>query len=273
MHRRNFLHIAAAFFASAALQRGPAAWAALQPVEPERSAFKILHVFPHDPQAFTQGLLYHDGLLYESTGGFGTSSIRQVELETGKVLQKRDLGRTYFGEGLALWDDRLIQLTWRSGTGFVYDLERLELVDDFAYPGEGWGLTEDDDSLIMSDGSSQLRRLDPHSYAETRRLTVHEQGRAQAGLNELEYINGEIWANVYPTKRVVRINPGDGSVTGSLDLTGILGVRRRVSPDAVANGIAFDPHGERIFVTGKLWPVLFEIALKPVARGVTSKEG
>lgn len=269
MHRRNFLRIAAALFASAALHRGQSAWAAFQPVEPERCPFKILHVFPHDPQAFTQGLLYHDGFLYESTGGFGTSSIRRVELETGNVSRKRDLGQRYFGEGLALWDDRLIQLTWRSGTGFVYDLESLDLVGDFAYPGEGWGLTEDADSLIMSDGSSQLRRLDPHSYAEMSRLTVHEQGRAQAGLNELEYINGEIWANVYPTKRVVRIDPKDGSVTGSLDLTGILGVRRRVSSEAVANGIAFDPHGERIFVTGKLWPVLFEIALKPVALGAT----
>lgn len=272
MQRRNFLRIAAALFAGAALGRWPAAWAAGQPEGRGHYAFRIVRTFPHDPEAFTQGLLYHDGLLYESTGGFGTSSIRRVELETGRVLQKRDLGGKYFGEGLALRDDRLIQLTWRAGAGFVYDLETLEIRDTFAYPGQGWGLTGDDESLIMSDGSSQLRRLDPRSYAETGRLAVHDQGRPQAGLNELECINGEIWANVYPTKRVVRIDPRDGSVTGSVDLTGILGVRRRVSPEAVANGIAFDPQGERIFVTGKLWPVLFEIALHPAASGAASKD-
>lgn len=229
---------------------------------PRLYSFRVLHTFPHDPGAFTQGLLYHEGQLYESTGGWGTSSIRRVELETGRVLQRSNLPDRYFGEGLALWEDRLIQLTWRSGIGLVHDVKSFKLLDTFRYPGEGWGLTGDDQGLIMSDGTSRLRRLDPYSYKELSRITVSDQGVPLSGLNELEHIDDEVWANVFPTKRVVRIDPASGSVIGWLDMTGILGMRRRLPPEAVANGIAWDPHGQRIFVTGKLWPALFEIAVK-----------
>lgn len=263
MRRRDFLSSLAALLTGVTAFSPLSALAAGQVKAPKHYSFKVVHTFPHDPGAFTQGLLYHQGHLYESTGGWGTSSIRRIELDTGKVLHKRDLPRNFFGEGLALWEDRLIQLTWRSGTGFVYDLQTFEQLGTFHYPGQGWGLTEDEHGLIMSDGTSQLRRLDPQTYEEVSRVVVFEQGRPLTGLNELEYINGEVWANVFPTKRVVRIDPQSGMVTAWLDLTGILGMRQRVSPEAVANGIAWDEHGQRIFVTGKLWPVLFEIAVKP----------
>lgn len=267
MRRRDVVRSLSVMLAGAAILGPQSVLASKQGNPPERYAFRVVHTFPHDPDAFTQGLLFHDGLLYESTGGWGTSSVRQVELETGRVLQKRDLPRAYFGEGLALWEDRLIQLTWRSGTGFIYDSENLAPRGTFRYPGQGWGLAVDDSGLIMSDGSSQLRRLDPQTYEELSRLVVHDQGRPLSGMNELEYIDGEVWANVFPTKRIARIDPGSGQLSGWLDLSGILGMRRRISPEAVANGIAWDPHGQRLFVTGKLWPVLFEIAVSPVHSG------
>lgn len=264
MIRRDFLRTLSMTFMSAAFWRPCAALAGLQDMTPRNYAFSVLETYPHDPGAFTQGLLFHEGLLYESTGGWGTSSIRQVELETGRVLKKRDLARHFFGEGVALWEDRLIQLTWRSGTGFVYDLATLEPRATFPYSGEGWGLTEDGSDLIMSDGTNQLRRLDPNSYEEIARLEVFAHGRPVSGVNELEYIDGEIWANIFPTERIARIDPASGQVTAWLELSGILGVRRQRSPDAVPNGIAWDQEGQRIFVTGKLWPVLFEIAVAPL---------
>lgn len=229
---------------------------------PRQKTFRVINIYPHDPAAFTQGLLFHDGYLYESTGGWGSSSLRKVELTTGRVLRKRNLPPQYFGEGLALWGHRLIQVTWKSGTGFVYDLNTFDQMETFTYSGEGWGLTQDDQGLILSDGTHVLRRLDPDTFRETGRIAVHDQGQPQRGLNELEYIEGEIWAKIFPTDEMVRIDPKDGHVVARVDLDGILGPRRRPS-EAVPNGIAYDPEQHRIFVTGKLWPVLFEIEVVP----------
>lgn len=266
MHRRRFLALAAGIATltgMGALKLFPSRLLAQPEVPiPRQKTFRVINTYPHDPAASTQGLLFYDGHLYESTGGWGTSSLRKVELTTGRVLRKRSLAPQYFGEGLALWDDRLIQVTWKSGTGFVYDLDTFDQLETFTYPGDGWGLTQDDQGLILSDGTHVLRRLDPYTFRETGRIAVHDQGRPQRGLNELEYIEGEIWAKIFPTDEMVRIDPGDGRVLARVDLNGILGPRRR-SSEAVPNGIAYDPEKQRIFVTGKLWPVLFEIEVVP----------
>ncbi len=267
MQRRQFLTLATGL-AAKAIVINCAGTALLAPVSihaqqafpsPLQKKYRVINTYPHDPSASTQGLLFHNGDLYESTGGWGTSSLRQVELKTGKVLQMRSLPAQYFGEGLALWKDRLIQVTWQSGTGFVYDLETFELLESFSYPGEGWGLCRDDQGLILSDGSNILRRLDPATFQETGRIVVYYEGRPMRGLNELEYIAEEVWANVYPTEDMVRIDPRTGHVLSRMDLSGILGPRRRISAEAVANGIAYDESTQRIFITGKLWPLLFEI--------------
>lgn len=261
MLRRDFLRSLSTMLMGSAFLGPTSVLADGAIVVPSLYTFQVLHAYPHDPNAFTQGLLFHEGLLYESTGGWGTSSLRRVDLKTGRVLKMRELPRHYFGEGLALWKDRLIQLTWRSGTGFVYDLESFEPQGAFSYPGEGWGLTQDEQSLIMSDGTSQLRRLHLETQEELSRFVVLDQGRPLSGLNELEYIEDEIWANVFPKDHIARIDPESGQVTGWLNLSGILGLRRRFSADAVTNGIACDAEGQRIFVTGKHWPVLYEIAV------------
>lgn len=224
--------------------------------------YEVVNRYPHDRRAFTQGLLYRDGFLYESTGLNGRSSLRKVVLETGAVIQNHRLDRTYFGEGLADWNDRLIQLSWQAGTGFVYDLDTFQEQHRFQYPGEGWGLTADDSRLIMSDGTPQLRFLDPDTLAETGRVTVTYQGQPLRGLNELEFIDGRVYANVFPTQTVVMIEPDSGLVTGRVDLAGLLPDSERGRVD-VLNGIAWDAQGGRLFVTGKLWPTLFEIRLTP----------
>jgi glutaminyl-peptide cyclotransferase len=224
--------------------------------------YTVVRSYPHDREAFTQGLLYHDGVLYESTGLHGRSSIRRVRLETGEVLQIRPVDARYFGEGLALWKDSLIQLTWQSGIGFVYDLKTFDLRRTFTYPGEGWGLTHDGSRLILSDGSESgtLRLLDPDTFREVGRLTVRDGGRPVAGLNELEFVKGEIYANVWNTEMIARISPKTGQVTGWIDLRGLLDPREAAGVD-VLNGIAYDAKGDRLFVTGKLWPRIFEIQL------------
>ncbi|GAB6060061.1 glutaminyl-peptide cyclotransferase [Desulfonatronum parangueonense] len=270
MQRRQFLIMAAGLAAGAITVSAlgvpffaPQALRAEQvfPI-PRQKTFRVINTFPHDPKAFTQGLLFHDGLLYESTGGWGSSSLREVELETGRVLRIHHLPAQYFGEGLALWQNRLIQVTWKSGTGFVYDLNTFAQLKTFSYSGEGWGLTQDEQGLILSDGSNTLRRIDPDTFQETGRIAVHFEGRPMRGLNELEYIEGEIWAKVFPTDDMVRIDPQTGHVLSRVDLAGILGPRRR-SSEAVPNGIAYDAATQRIFVTGKLWPLLFEIQVIP----------
>jgi glutamine cyclotransferase len=225
--------------------------------------YDVVARFPHDPQAFTQGLLFRDGFLYESTGLHGRSSVRKVELATGTVLQQHDIDASHFGEGLTDWDDRLVQLTWQSGVGFVYALDSFEPLRRFEYPGEGWGLARSDRELVMSDGSPQLRFLDPDTLAETRRLTVTYQGQPLRGLNELEMVEDRLYANVWPGDWIVIIDPASGAVTGQVDLSGLLPADQRARGVDVLNGIAWDADGRRLFVTGKLWPSVFQIRLKP----------
>ncbi|MFO1350874.1 MAG: glutaminyl-peptide cyclotransferase [Gammaproteobacteria bacterium] len=222
--------------------------------------FEILNRLPHDPNAYTQGLLFHDGYFYESTGLNGQSSLRQVDPMSGKILRKRDLPSAYFGEGLALLHGVLLQITWRNHKAFAYRLETLEQIGEFDYDTEGWGLTTDGQQWIMSDGSDRLYFRDPKTFQTLRTLTVFDQGKSVTNLNELEYIDGEIWANVYLTDRIVRIDPTTGQVTGRLNLGGIVAATERNGHEDVLNGIAYDADGKRLFVTGKLYSYVYEIA-------------
>lgn len=232
------------------------------PVPERRQGFEIVHTYPHDATAFTQGLIYVDGHLYESTGLNGRSSLRMVELSTGNVLQKHDLPAEYFGEGLTDWGSTLIQLTWTSHRAFVYDRFSFSPQRSFGYEGEGWGLTHDATQLIMSDGSSYLRFLDPKSFRVTRRVqVVDDTGQGIENLNELEYIRGEIYANIWQTDDIVRISPRSGKILGRIDLSGIIDKRELHGEGAVLNGIAYDSAQDRIFVTGKRWPKLFEVKI------------
>ena len=238
-----------------------------QPKVPLIYTYRIVNVYPHDRDAFTQGLVYSDGSLYESTGVRGKSSLRRVELATGKVLQIHKLNSAYFGEGIALYQDKIVQLTWKAGVGFVYNQETFEQMSQFKYPTEGWGITYDGDRLIMSDGSHTLYFLDPETLAEISRIQVVDRGTPIVRLNELEYINGEIFANIWQTDLIARISPQTGEVVGWIDLKGlldrsaVLGTGHRPN---VLNGIAYDQEGDRLFVTGKLWPQLFEIELEQI---------
>jgi glutaminyl-peptide cyclotransferase len=228
--------------------------------------YRVIHAYPHDSRAFTQGLIYLDGHLYESTGLKGQSSLRMEDLETGKIEQYAALPAQYFGEGLTNWGSTLIQLTWQSGIAFVYDRFSFRVLRTFHYPGEGWGLTQDGKDLILSDGTATLRFLDPATFREVRRITVRWKGEPVTKLNELEYIRGEIYANIWYSDRIARISPATGNVLGWIDLSGLLSPDQRTNPDAVLNGIAYDAHHDRLFVTGKLWPKIFEIkvvAAKP----------
>ena len=223
--------------------------------------YQVVHVYPHDRAAFTQGLEYHDGFLYEGTGRFGQSRLRKVELETGKVVQELDLGAEYFGEGVTVIDQRIVELTWMAQKGFVYDRATWRLLRTFDYPGQGWGLTNDGRQIYMSDGTAQIRCWDGSTLAEKRRITVRDGSQPVTELNELEWVEGEIYANVWHSDRIARISPEDGRVTGWIDLAGLLAARERENGEAVLNGIAYDAAGGRLFVTGKLWPKLFEIRL------------
>ena len=225
---------------------------------PVRS-YKVVATYRHDPKAFTEGLEYKDGFLYESTGLNGESSIRQIDLGTGAVLKQMPLSTVYFGEGITFFGRRLFQLTYQSGIGFIYDSKTWSTLGNFHYPGEGWALTHDDKRLIMSDGSSALRFLDPATLRELSRVVVRDGTRPIANVNELEYIEGEIWANVWQTERIVRIDPRTGQVNSWVDLTGLLKPADRTPDIDVLNGIAYDAAKKRIFVTGKRWPKLYEI--------------
>lgn len=223
-------------------------------------SYQIVHTYPHDPRAFTQGLLFVDGHLYESTGLRGQSSIRMLDLNTGRVLQKYNLPADYFGEGLTDWGSTLVQLTWQAHKAFVYDRFSFALLRTFTYSGEGWGLTHDDKELIMSDGSPYLRFLDPKTFRETRRIHVTTaSGEEIPDLNELEYVHGEIYANVWHSDRIARISPKTGKLLGWINLNGLRDPRTTANPDAVLNGIAYDAKENRLFVTGKLWPKLYEV--------------
>jgi glutamine cyclotransferase len=224
--------------------------------------YEVVNAFPHDAQAFTQGLVFHDGALLESTGLERHSTLRRVELQTGKVLQKVDVPPYFFAEGMTLFGGKIYQLTWKGEKGFVYDPQTFQKTGEFAYEGEGWGLTHDADSLILSDGSDRLRFIDPNTYQVRRTISVRDGSRPVFELNELEYVKGEIYANVWHENRVARIDPQTGAVKGWIDLSGLLKPGEVSDEEAVLNGIAYDEVGDRLFVTGKLWPKLFEIRLK-----------
>ncbi len=225
--------------------------------------YEVVHTYPHDPTAFTEGLFYLHGFLYESTGLEQHSSIRKVRIDTGAVVQKLDIPPQYFGEGIVNWHDHLISLTWKSQIGFVFDLESFKLQRQFTYAGEGWALTQNGKELIMSDGTPELRFLDPQTLQETHRLQVTLDGKPLHNINELEWVQGEIFANVWETNWLVRIDPHDGKVVGLINLSGLLGPGGQPpGTDSVLNGIAYDAAHDRLFVTGKNWPKLFEIRLR-----------
>lgn len=240
---------------------GPGGEPPAEPQAPPVLGHRVLQEYPHDPEAFTQGLFFHDGTLYESTGLRGASTLRRVALETGEVLQQRPLLPALFGEGAALADGQIVQLTWQAGLGFVYDLDSFRLLREFRYAGEGWGLTFDGERLIMSDGTDTLRFLDPDTFRESGRLRVRADGAPLDRLNELEWIEGEIWANLWTEDRIARIDPETGAVTAFVDLEGLLDPAARLPDSDVLNGIAWDDEGRRLFVTGKKWPTLFEIEI------------
>lgn len=230
--------------------------------------YVVKNVYPHDPKAFTQGLSFRDGHLYETTGRNGTSSLRKVDIKSGKVLQKADMPAEVFGEGSTPVGNDIVALTWTSQVGYVFDMKTFKLKQTFKYVGEGWGLASDAKRVYMSDGSSFIRILEPKTLKELRRIQVTHQGKPIAQLNELEMVEGELFSNVWGTDLIVRIDPDSGKVKGVIDLGGLLPPAQRGTrdPDAVLNGIAWDDKGKRLFVTGKLWPRLYEIELVPPKR-------
>jgi len=228
---------------------------------PYHYTYRVINSFPHDAEALTQGLVFDNGTLFEGTGLHGKSTLREVELETGVVLRSLFLASQYFGEGITIYKDQVIQLSWRSNTGFLYDKDSFELLQTFSYPTEGWGITYDGVHLIVSDGTSTLYFWDPVTFEEIGRIEVHDQDGPVTRLNELEYVRGEVFANIYYTDRVARINPHTGRVIGWINLEGLLDSEEGVVSAGVLNGIAYDAENDRLFVTGKRWPKLLEIRL------------
>jgi glutamine cyclotransferase len=255
-------------FASFALAATLLAGASLAQAAIPVYGFVVKNTYPHDPQAFTQGLFIKDGQLYETTGQKGQSSLRKVDLRTGKVLQKKDLADEYFGEGSTPVGDTIVGLTWQSNVGFIYDAKTFALKGRFNYKGEGWGLASDAKNVYMSDGSAEIRILDPKTLEERRRVKVTAEGKPVTQLNELEVVDGELYANVWGTDAIARIDPASGNVVGWIDLTGLLPPAQRgtSSVDAVLNGIAWDGKHRKLYVTGKLWPKLYEIELVQIRR-------
>ena len=243
-------------------EQPPASGDRVRRVTARQRSYEVVGAYPHDPSAFLQGLVWHDGGFYESTGLEGRSTLRRVDFPSGNVVKSLPLAPDLFGEGLTLVSNRLIQLTWRSHRGFVYDRETFRLLREFQYDTEGWGITWDGTNLIMSDGSAALTYLDPETFRPVRRLPVTMNGQPLANLNELEFIEGRIWANVWQTDWIVCIDPNSGQVDSFLDLAGILPAASRIGSEDVLNGIAFDPQAKRIFVSGKCWPTLFEIRVR-----------
>ena len=229
-----------------------------------RYSFRIVNIYPHDRAAFTQGLTFDDGYLYESTGLYGRSGIKVIDLANNKTVKSIDMDERYFGEGLTVKGDQLVQLTYRERLGFVYDKQTLEVTGQFKYPTEGWGITYDGSHLIMSNGSSHLFYLDPVSYRRVRSLKIVENGVPVANINELEYIDGLIFANIWRTNFIVQIEPESGHVVGKIDLGELANRYEGDKSVDVLNGIAYDKKGGRLFVTGKLWPEIFEVELAPV---------
>ena len=239
----------------------------LAPSLPPRAAptpeytYQVIRQFPHDSAAFTQGLEYHDGFLYEGTGLNGRSSLRKERLDTGQVIRQIDLPQEFFGEGITILGSRILQLTWQSQVGFVYNLSDFHQISRFSYPGEGWGLANNGREVFLSDGTAAIRVLDPATLHETRRIQVHDGSLPVDQLNELEWVEGELFANIWQTDRIARINPRTGAVAGWIDFAGLLGPMYRRESGAVLNGIAYDAPHKRLFVTGKLWPGIFEVRL------------
>jgi len=259
--RRQSRLLVIAVAAVATVAVGFTVWAQRRPSPgPSRAIARVVSEFPHDPTAFTQGLVVESGTLYESTGQYGHSSIRRLDLDTGRVEQIASLNFTYFGEGMTILDGRIYQLTWKSQTAFVYDLATFDQLDTRRYRGEGWGLTDDGELLIASDGSATLTFYEPATFEIVRTVEVRDEGAPVPLLNELEYIDGEIWANIWYDDRIVRIAPASGDVVGWIDLRDLV-PRNRRGRDDVLNGIAYDEESGRLFVTGKNWPSLFEIEL------------
>lgn len=242
---------------------GRAGRAATDAACPARYGYVVVNTFPHDPQAFTQGIFFHEGKLIESTGLVNRSTLRRVELETGRVLQQAEVPRFHFAEGAAPHGGKIYQLTWKTGKGFVYDSETFERLGEFFYAGDGWGITRDGESLILSDGTDTLRFLDPETFCVTRTIKVADREQPLSNLNDLEYVAGEIFANVWRDNRVARINRQTGAVVGWVELNGLLRLGEVRHPEGVLNGIAYDADHDRLFVTGKFWPKLFEIRLEP----------
>jgi glutaminyl-peptide cyclotransferase len=239
-----------------------ASWAALSQAAVPLYDYEVVHTYPHDPTAFTEGLFYLNGFLYESTGLEQHSSIRKVRLETGEVLQKYDVPPQYFGEGIVNWHDHLISLTWKSHVGFVRDLATFKVQRQFHYEGEGWALTQDGKQLLMSDGTSEIRLLNPETLVPVGRIQVTLEGKPVNNLNELEWVKGEIYADLWQTNWILRIDPHDGHVVGAINMAGLLSPSDIVKGQTdVLNGIAYDAKSDRLFVTGKNWPKLFEIRI------------
>ncbi len=234
---------------------------------------EIVGSYAHDPAAFTQGLIFENGVMFESTGLYGQSTVRRVALSSGQVEQMAALPEGLFGEGLTLWRDKLVQLTWRSGIGIAYDVDTFRPVHSFRYPGEGWGLTHDGHQLIMSDGTAQLRFLDPETYQEKRRVEVVDGAQPIDNLNELEFVSNQVWANIWQQDRIARISPVDGRVLGWLDFSSLAAEVRAQAPSAgVLNGIAFDAESGRTFITGKNWPRIYEISVPSLTPGAKSPQ-
>jgi len=248
-----------------ALSLSLAAYAVLNNNSPDTEVlnyeYTVVNHYPHDITAFTEGLVYENGFLYESTGLYGNSALRRVELQTGETLQLYSMSPDLFGEGITMFGDRIIQLTWKPGKGFVYDKNSFELIDEFTYPTEGWGITNDGKNLIMSDGTANLYFLNPETFERTGTLWVHDGDAGLSNLNELEYIHGDVYANVWHQDKIAIINIQTGQVRGWINLTGLYDMSN-ADPENVLNGIAYDASSERLFVTGKRWPQLFEIKLK-----------
>ncbi len=233
------------------------------PTAPTFYSYEVINTFEHDPNAFTQGLVWENGVLYEGTGLPGHSTLRKVELGTGKVLQKYELPDEFFAEGITIFEDKIIQLTYRSKVGFVYDKKTFKLLREFNYPHEGWGLTHDGKNLIVSDGTPTLYFLDPETFKQISTISVYNKNNRLWGINELEYIDGRIYGNIWPTNRIAIIEPQTGRVTGLVDMTGLLKGQKITRQTDVLNGIAYDPANRRLFVTGKFWPKLYQIKLIP----------
>jgi glutamine cyclotransferase len=261
MGRGFFIGLTLAFILAIALACPNSSTAILQADSVPVYSYEVLNSWPHDAEAYTQGLVFHDGALFESTGLRGSSSLRRVELKTGKVKKKVEVSRAYFAEGMTIFQDKIFQLTWQEQKGFVYDLKKFKQEGEFTYEGQGWGLTHDNHSLILSDGTNRIRFLDPVTFQVQRTISVYDNGQALTELNELEYIKGEIYANIWKSDRIVRLDPNTGKINAWIDMTGLHHIGDGSDAENCLNGIAYDAETDRLFVTGKRWPKVFEIKL------------